>query len=72
MDDVHISLNSLRHGWGLAAVWVVLTGVCVTLGLVFLTDRQYLAAASSFFGVAFLALMVKVVVTAQGGGNSHS
>ena len=68
---MHISLSSLRHGWGLAAVVVVIMGVCVALGFV-LTDRQYLAAMIIFGGVAFLALMVKVVVTAQGGGNSHS
>lgn len=64
-------MNSLRHGWGLAAVWVVLMGVVVALGFV-LTDRQYLAAMIIFGGVVFLALMVKVVVTTQGGGNSHS
>ena len=68
MGDVHLSLSSLRHGWGLVLVVVVMLSVVVALGLV-LSDRQYLTAMVVFAGVAFLALMVKVVVTGLRGGH---
>ena len=69
MGDVHISLNTLRHGWGLVFVVVVMMSIVAALGFV-MPDRQYLTATIIFAGLAFLALMVKAVMTGLRGGHS--
>jgi hypothetical protein len=61
MDHVHVSVSSLRHGWGLAATLVGFLVVVAVLDAL-LPPRPFLVAAVVFLGFSLiLAATVRVI-----------